>query len=342
MLMRIFTLFNARNREFFRDRSAFIWNIVFPLVIIFGFGIMFSGKEQKLYKVGVVKGNDFSAIVEGYKSIQYTEFIEFDDQDEAVSKLLHHKLDLVLIPDDMSYLISESSAKGYVSEKLLFYSQLQGEAGKALLKKKSVEGRDIPYVEWLFPGILGMNVMFSALYGVGFVIVRYRKNGVLKRFSVTPLRPAEFLAAQILSRIIIILGTTVFLFTTVMVIYRFDFKGNFLDLLILFVLGAAAMVSIGFLIAGRSSSEEFTDGILNLLTWPMMFFSEVWFSLEGANEWVRLASRFLPLTYIVDGARRIMNDGASLYELRFYLLALALIMVVCMSVGSLLFKWEAR
>ena len=76
------------------------------------------------------------------------------------------------------------------------------------LIRSNVTGIEVPYVEWLFPGILGMNMMFSALFGVGYVVVRYRKNGVLKRMSVTPVRPLEFLGAQVLSRIFLLLITT--------------------------------------------------------------------------------------------------------------------------------------
>jgi ABC-type multidrug transport system permease subunit len=100
------------------------------------------------------------------------------------------------------------------------------------------------------------------------------------------------------------------------------------------------MISLGLLIASRSSSEELADGILNIITWPMMIFSEVWFSMEGANPAILSVSKFLPLTHLVDGVRKIMNDGFGLFELRYniaYLLIMSLIFLIS---GSLLFKWH--
>jgi ABC-type multidrug transport system permease subunit len=100
------------------------------------------------------------------------------------------------------------------------------------------------------------------------------------------------------------------------------------------------MISLGLLIASRSSSEEFAGGVLNVLSWPMMFLSEVWFSLEGAKPWVQKASKIFPLTHMIDCARRIMNDGAGLYELRWQVLVLAGMSAFFLVLGSLLFKWQ--
>ena len=100
------------------------------------------------------------------------------------------------------------------------------------------------------------------------------------------------------------------------------------------------MISLGLIVACRSSSEEFAGGILNLITWPMMFLSEVWFSLEGAQPWVRHFSKMLPLTHLTDGARKIMNDGAGLFEIKVHLITLTLMSCAFLLIGSLMFKWQ--
>ena len=183
-------------------------------------------------------------------------------------------------------------------------------------------------------------MMFSAFFGFCFVIVRYRKNGVLKRFSCTPLKPHEFLIAQILSRMFVIITSSAFVFTIITLLFKFKCMGSYLDLLIVFSSGAFAMISMGLILASRSSSEEFANGFLNLITWPMMLMSEVWFSLEGADRWVIWISKIFPLTYVVDGMRRIMNDGATLYDIRLNLIVLLTMSVVFLTLGSLLFKWS--
>ena len=352
MIRRIWALFKARNMEFFRDRAAYGWNLLFPFMIIIGFSVMFNEERQIMYKVGVIidsnttQTNDsedvsISAIEDiqyrNFRKTKYIDFIEFNVFNHALDKLKHHRIDLLIDPRSKHYWLSRTSPKGYIVERLL---KAGVENRKTLYNQKKISGREIPYSEWLFPGILGMNIMFSALYGVGYTVVRYRKNGVLKRFSVTPLRPYEFLAAQIISRIYLLFITTLIVFLGCMLIFGFKCHGSYLSLLTLFFLGGFSMVSVGLVIAARSSSEEFANGILNLISWPMMFLSEVWFSLEGTKPWVKTFSAFLPLTHLVDGARKIMNDGATLFEIKYQLLMLAGMSLLFFITGSVSFKWN--
>jgi ABC-2 type transport system permease protein len=347
MFGRIWTLFVARNKEFYRDKATLAWNFMFPFLILVGFSVIFGEEDQILYKVGVVGSLDqvTSADAGDPANIQYgsflkssfVEFIEFKSKNTALEKLNHHRIDMVIDPQAKEYWVSESSPKGYMTEKLLYAS---ASASEGVFDKQSVSGREIPYTEWLFPGILGMNMMFNALFGVGFVVVRYRKNGVLKRMSVTPLRAYEFLIAQVLSRMFLMLITTLILFVGCMMIFDFECKGSYALLLGVFALGGFCLVAIGFLVASRSSSEEFANGLLNFISWPMMLLSEVWFSLEGAPPWVQYFSKLLPLTPLVDGARKIMNDGAGLWDLKYHIAVMTITSIVFIALGSVLFKWQ--
>jgi len=195
-------------------------------------------------------------------------------------------------------------------------------------------------VEWLFPGILGLNIMFSALFGVGFVIVRYRKNGVLKRLSVTPVSAFEFLTAQVFSRMSILLFTVIIVFSGGTFFFGFECQGSYIALLVILVVGGFCLITLGLIVASRSGSEELTGGILNLMTWPMMFLCEVWFSMEGARPWLQKASQALPLTHLITASRKIMNDGAGLYDVRFHITVLAVMSILFLFAGSLLFKWH--
>jgi ABC-type multidrug transport system permease subunit len=106
------------------------------------------------------------------------------------------------------------------------------------------------------------------------------------------------------------------------------------------VLGATAMISLGLLVAARVSSEEFAGGLLNLLTWPMMFLSGVWFSLEGAPTWIQAAARVFPLTQMLEAARKVTLDGAGLADIWPNLAALAAMCVLFLTLGSVGFKWK--
>ncbi len=342
MFKRIWTLFKARNLEFLRDRSAFAWNILFPVLVIVGFSVLFRDDRQILYKVGIVGAStgveqNSETQLTSFKKLRYIDFIPFANKDQAIPKLLHHRIDLIVDQEKKTYWTSRTSPKGYIAERLLMSSAI---IPKTDLKKESVRGVEIPYIEWLFPGILGMNMMFSALFGVGYVVVTYRKNGVLKRMSVTPLRPWEFLTSQIMSRMYLILLTTAVVFIGCKLLYGFQVRGSYLTLLLVVCLGGFSMISLALVVASRSGSEEFAGGILNLITWPMMFLSEVWFSLEGADPWVQKASKIFPLTQMIDAARKIMNDGAGIREVQSNIVILAAMSLVFLVTGSLLFKWQ--
>jgi ABC-2 type transport system permease protein len=203
-----------------------------------------------------------------------------------------------------------------------------------------VSGREIRYVDWLIPGLIGMNIMFSALYGVGYVIVRYRKNGVLKRLKATPLSAIEFLTAQVFSRLWLIMAVAMVVFFGTNFFVDFAMYGSYLTLFLVFAMGAFTMISMGLVIAARIASEEFAEGMLNMVSWPMMFLSGVWFSLEGTNTVVQQLAKVFPLTHMIDAARAVMFDGATLAGVAPELLILALMSAVFLSIGALLFRWE--
>ncbi|PKL35781.1 MAG: ABC transporter permease [Spirochaetae bacterium HGW-Spirochaetae-1] len=346
MIRRLCALISSRTKEFYRDRSALGWNLLFPFMIIFGFSLIFNQDKQVLYKVGVLKETsanslpvepEFAGRYEHFRKTRFIEFIDFNSLERGMNRLEHHRIDFLVSPERGEYWVSKTSPKGYIVEKLF---QSSAEIGPGHYTRQDITGREIPYVEWLFPGILGMNIMFSSLFGVGYVVVRYRKNGVLKRFSVTPVRTFEFLTAQIVSRMAVILLTTFIVYAGCALIYGFQCRGSYLNLFLSFALGGFSMVSLGLLVAARSSSEEFAGGILNIITWPMMFLSEVWFSLEGAHPWVSGFSKVLPLTHMIDSSRMIMNDGAGLMEVREHFITLAVMSIIFITLGSLMFKWQ--
>ena len=201
--------------------------------------------------------------------------------------------------------------------------------------------RRVRYVDWLLPGILGMNMMFSCLFGVGYVVVRYRKSGFLRRLSATPVTAIEFGAAQILSRLLLTVSVTTLVYALVALLVPFRNEGSALLLLLIAVVGALSMISLGFLLAARFASEELANGAINLASWPMMLLSGVWFSLEGAPRWLQAAAEALPLTQMLHAARAVMLDGAGLMQVLPQLGLLAAMTVLFMGIAAAGFRWRA-
>jgi ABC-2 type transport system permease protein len=335
-MKRFLAILHARNMEFIRDKSSFGWNIFFPLLLVLGFAVVFSGDPKPMFKVGVAGSIDDlkPADAEFFKT-KYVQFIPVDDLDKAVDKVEHFQLDMLVdLRAGKRYWINVNAPNGYMLERILDKTRDTG------YQRLTLQGREIRYVDWVVPGILAMNMMFSCLFGVGYVIVRYRKNGFLKRLKATPLRPFEFLLAQMVSRLILILTITSAVYVGCDYFIHFQMRGSYLNLFLVSALGAVCMISLGLLVAARLSSEEFAGGILNLLTWPMMLLSGVWFSLEGTNPLVQKVAQFLPLTHLVDGARAIMTEGAGFLDIAPQLAILAIMTGIFLSLGSLIFRWE--
>jgi len=337
MIARILAVFHARNLEFVRDRGTLSWNIMFPVIVLFGLNFVFSAGERNQFKIGVLTNNPvISEIDHPFMDIRYINKIQIVDQDAGLESVRKHKLDMLVDLDGpvIHYWINEESPTGYMVEKILLQSS------KDEFLKGVVQGKNIRYVEWLLPGVLGMNLMFGCLFGVGYVIVRYRKNGFLKRLKATPLQAIEFIIAQVLSRLILTMSMAIFIYIGASFILETRMEGSYFALLLVGILGATSLISMGLLIASRVSSEELAGGLLNLMTWPMMTLSGIFFSLEGSPEWVITLSNFFPLTHTLNAARAIMIDGATITEISFELMILIVISVVFTSLGAFLFKWQ--
>ncbi|MCW7754135.1 ABC transporter permease [Desulfobotulus sp. H1] len=340
MIRRIFIIARARIREFYRDKTSLGWNFLFPLLIIASFSVFFSADTRNFARVGIVDLPADSAIEESLERFQksrHLHLLVFDSLEKGRHALERQRVDFLLNPADGRYWVAEGAPGGYVAERFLMAAE---HPDPIYFLRTPVAGGSLPYVEWLFPGIIGMNIMFGSLFGVGYAIVRYRKNGVLKRLSVTPLRPWEFLTGQVVSRIFLLLVSTGIVLAICSLLFGFRVKGSIFALFMIFAMGSFALVSLSVIIASRTESEEFAEGVLNLMAWPMMFFSEVWFSLEGADEWVRQVAFFLPLTHVITAARQIMNEGAGIPDVYHHMLALAGLSLIFMVVGAGLFRWH--
>ncbi|MCP3876522.1 MAG: ABC transporter permease [Desulfobacteraceae bacterium] len=344
---RMWALFVARNFEFIRDRAGFGWNILFPFLIVAGFGVIFSSDTRSEYKLGVFPVKETRMVVkelkipEKLKAYDYIKIVPFETHDEAINKLLHHKIDILLENKgpELKYWISDSSPKGYVLEKVVKESIIPEEFFVSRVIKQQIQGEQIRYIDWLFPGILGMNIMFSSLFGVGYVIVRYRRSGVLKRLKATPVTAFEYLTAQMISRVLILLSTSFLVWFGCDFFFSFQMQGAYFDAFVVFLAGTICLVSLGLIIACRGTNEELTNGIINFICWPMMFLAEVWFSVEGASSWVKNAAQALPLTHFLSAVRKIINDGATLSDVSPEITILLVMSLIFLSIGSLLFSW---
>jgi ABC-2 type transport system permease protein len=335
VMRRLLAVWHARNLEFIRDRATLIFTLLLPISLVVGMGFVFGGPQRPLFKVGVV-ASQIDKQAHPFLQERYVDFVPIASEGEGVPKIAHQQIDLLVdLHGVPRYWVNTDSPKGYIVEKLLL-------AAAPGAQRQPVTGAAVRYVDWLFPGILGMNMMFSCLFGVGYVVLRYRKSGFLKRLHATPLTAFEFLTAQVLSRLSLILFVTGILFVGVGTIIHFHCVGSVALLILLAVLGALSMIALGLTIAAGISSEELVGGILNLMTWPMMLVSGIWFSLEGSPRWVQWAAHIFPLTHLLEAARAVMLDGAGITQIAPNLLYLAVTALIFLTFGAWSFRWRVE
>jgi ABC-2 type transport system permease protein len=345
---RFWAVFVARNLEFFRDRSTLIFNLVLPIVLIFGFAFAFPGGGGTSFKIGTVGVAPAagSAADIAFLHYKYLSFVPYDELARPLDRLAHHQIDMVIDFSKGEYYVNESSSNGYVLERML--GGAGGVAAGAAaapttspaLAKRTVSGAPIRYVDWFVPGIIGINILLGSLSGVGFVIVRYRRNGVLKRFKATPLSAFEFVSAQVLSRFFIVAFISVFIFLGTDLFLHFRMAGSWALLALINALAILCMIALGLVFSSRIKSEEVAGGVMSLITWPMMILSGVFFSLEGTPRAMQVASRAFPITYYIEASRAVMLDGAGLAAIAGDLGVLAGMTLVFLAAAAALFKWE--
>ena len=346
---RMLAVLRARNREFYRDTAGLTWNIAMPVMMIAAFAFIFSDEPKDLLKVGLLGDSVPTALTPAGSSpppllgLRHIDFIPVYDRDAGIIKIERHQLDLLLDPGDPPvYWVNGDSAKGYLAERLLLgESALQAGGNETSLpQRQAVSGQALSYADWALPGVLAMNVMFGSLWGVGWVVVRYRKNGVLRRLKATPLTPFEFLTAQVISRLGVVLGSSSLVYAGAALFLDVPMRGSYLTLFVTYAAGALCMISLGLIVSSRLRTEELADGLLNLMSWPMLLLSGVWFSMEGTSTAAQALSQAMPLTHLVSAARAIMIDGAGLIDVLPQLGLLLLLAVTLLTVASRLFRWE--
>ena len=335
-------LFRARNREFYRDKGSLGWALAVPLTIILAVGFASPDAEPALFKVGVLGASAAELPDWPFLAADHTEILRLSDRERALRKLRHHQYDMVVRAGPApEFWINRESSRG---ELLASLARPAGPAARprpdGAPASRYVSGQPLRYIDWAIPGILGMTIMFTALFGAGYVIVRYRKNGVLKRLMATPVTAIQFLAAQMASRLVIIAASNATVYAASAQLLGFVMLGSHWLLLALGLLGGCALVSLAMLFASRSDSEELAGGMLNFATFPMLLLSEVWFSLDGAPAWMHWLSQALPLTHLVRAARAVMLDGAGFAAVWPQVAALAAMSAAFLGLAAALFRWH--
>lgn len=339
-----------------RNRQALFWNLAFPALFIIIFGAVFSRDQNVVFDVGV-SGSESAFKAGTLAALQANAAFDVssgDSPEAELAKLAEGDLDIVLV-------FGEAAAVGAPPPVQLSYDETQGPNASIAISvvrqvllsvaqsdspieitERPVSAENVSFIDFFVPGILAMAIMNSGVIGLGTAFVIYRERGILRRIKVTPFPLTSFIIARVLTQLIVAVAQAVILVGMAMLMFGLNLRGNILLILLVIVLGALAFLSIGFAIAGFAKNVESAASYANLITFPMLFLSGVFFSLDAAPAWLQPITRVLPLRYLVDALREPMTRGRGIDTIWIDMLVLLGTFVVGMTIAVRFFKWDAR
>ena len=313
-------LLQMRMLELWREPEVIFWVFVFPLLLALGLGIAFREKPPDVTPIAVIAGSRAQQVVDLLNRSAEHAGIHADvlSTSAALDGFRLGKYALVVSMDDSGIHFRYDPAR---PESLLARQQVDDAIETAAGRKNPIptqtQASSEPgarYIDFLIPGLLGMNLMNSGMWGIGFALVEMRQRKLLKRFIATPMRRSDFLLALVSSRLVLMLIEVALLLAFGVLVFHVRVLGSLLSILLIGALGAISFGGVGLLTASRAQKIESVSGLINLVMMPMWIFSGVFFSYERFPKVFLPAIRALPLTALNDALRSIILQGASLHS----------------------------
>jgi len=338
----MFQLALSRMREFYREPEAVFWVFGFPIVLAFALGLAFRNTGPGELQVGVAAGAGDSALAATLDSSPRLVAAVLDSG-TARLRLRTGRIALLVVPGNPLVYRYDSTrtesglARLEVDDVL---QRAQGRSDRVAVRDDRVVAPGSRYIDFLIPGLLGMNLLGSGIWGVGFSVVQARQRKLLKRYMATPMRRSHYLLSFILSRLVFLLLEVVALVGFGWLLFGVAVRGSFATLAALTILGAFAFAGLGLLVASRARTIEGVSGLMNLVMLPMWILSGTFFSYARFPDAMIPFVKALPLTALNDSLRAVMIDGAGLLSLG---APVAIVMAwgaVSFAIALKIFRWR--
>lgn len=338
----IVELTSIRTKEFMRETEALFWVFGFPLLLALALGFAFRERPPDKVPIALVDG---LAAAKRLTALQKSPALmpRVMNEHDALDALRRGKVSLLIESGDALVYRFDATRPDSRAARREADDALQTAVGRRdVLASRDVlvHEQGARYIDFLIPGLLGMNLMGTGMWGMGFTIVNARMRKLLKRLVATPMRKSQYLTAQFLSRIMFLITEVVVLVAFGWLAFGVRVHGSLMLLALVCLVGGYAFSGLGLLTASRVRTIEGASGIMNLVMMPMWLCSGVFFSYERFPDAAKPVIRALPLTLLNDALRAVMNDGAGMAQTAPYLLALAGWGIVTFAVGLKIFRWQ--
>ena len=336
----------ARFREFLREPEAVFWVFAFPVIMTCALGIAFRSRGDEPVIVGILeKAGEQDGADQIARSLETAggftvRRIAPDDLDRAVRE---GRAPVVVVPGSPpAYRFDAARAESQVA-RLAVDRALQRAAGRSdafTPQEEPVAIVGSRYIDWLVPGLLGMNIMGTGLWGVGFSIVQSRTKKLLKRLVATPMSKAHYLLSHIFSRFLFLALEVTVIIGFAWIVFDVAVHGALWALAVVAVLGGLSFGGLGLLLASRARTIEAVSGLMNLVMLPMWVLSGVFFASTNFPDAMQPFIKVLPLTALNDALRAIVNEGMALTAVTTEMAILAAWGLVCFVLSLKLFRWQ--
>ena len=332
----------ARLREFVREPEAMFWTFIFPIIMSVALAVAFPGQESRpaLVAIADVPGADrIRTALEAHDGISLRTVGE-RDQSRAIRDGEVH---VVVVPGNPpAYRFDPNRAEGRVA-RLLVDDALKRAAGRAdpwMAREEPVVVPGSRYIDWLIPGLLGMNIMSTGMWGIGFAIVQARLRKLLKRLAASPMRRSDYLLAQMGARMVFLAPEAIVPLAFGSLALGMPIRGSAAAIAVVCACGAVTFTGLGLLAASRLKTLEAISGVLNLTMLPMWVLCGVFFSASNFPPVVQPAIQALPLTALNDALRAVVLEGATLPQVGSELAIMSGWAIASFVCALKLFRWR--
>jgi len=338
----MFQLALARMREFYREPEAVFWVFGFPIVLAFALGLAFRNTGPGELQVGVARGPGDSALAATLDSSPRLIAAVLDTATARLRLRTGRVALLVVAGDSLVYRYDSTRTDSRLARLEVddVVQRARGRRDRAVVRDDRVVAPGSRYIDFLIPGLLGMNLLGSGIWGVGFSVVQARQKKLLKRYMATPMRRSHYLLSFILSRLVFLILEVVALVGFGWLLFGVAVRGSVVTLAGITILGAFAFAGLGLLVASRARTIEGVSGLMNLVMLPMWILSGTFFSYARFPDAMIPFVKALPLTALNDALRAVMIDGAALPTLGAPLAIVVVWGAVSFVVALKIFRWR--
>lgn len=361
----IWVLFTSLTKRFFRDPTALFFTFLFPLLFLFVFGSLYRNNDTS-FSIAVINNSDHSFASEFKASLENNEIFsvkngEINSLDAAREKMGQGELNSIIeLPESFGSADLQGVPHGNVK---VYYEEAEAQAGQTVasivqqmldgfnreltgqspplnVELTSTDTANLSQMDYLIAGLMGFTILSLAIFGMANGFPADKKTGSLRRLRASPLRASQIILATALEYMIIGLISLALLLAVAIMLFDFNMRGDYLTLTVFSIVGIFCLFGFGLAIGGWAKNENQSAPLSNLIAFPMMFLSGVFFPIYLMPEWLQSISRLLPLTPVIDGIRAIVTEGAGLMSLGGEFLVIAIWTVVIYTLAFKVFRWE--